>query len=80
MLYVLENEAGWAGLGRVPFFIKGILNQALDEKANLVNAASIASSRGLRIHESHKPRASSGGAGDVLSVLLKTSREEHLVK
>jgi D-3-phosphoglycerate dehydrogenase len=60
--------------------IKGILNQALDEKANLVNAASIASSRGLRIHESHKPKASSGGAGNVLSVLLKTSSEEHLVK
>ena len=28
--------------------IKGILNQMLDEKANLVNAATIASSRGLR--------------------------------
>ncbi len=31
--------------------IKGILNQALEEKANLVNAEAIASSRGLRIHE-----------------------------
>ena len=60
--------------------IKGILNQALEEKANLVNAASIASSRGLRIHESHKPKTSGGGAGSVLSILLKTSSEEHLVK
>jgi D-3-phosphoglycerate dehydrogenase len=59
--------------------IKGILNQALDEKANLVNAASIADARGLRIHESRKTRGT-GGAGNVLSVLLKTAREEHLVK
>jgi D-3-phosphoglycerate dehydrogenase / 2-oxoglutarate reductase len=59
--------------------IKGILNQALDEKANLVNAASIADSRGLRIHESRKTRGG-GGAGNVLSILLKTAHEEHLVK
>ena len=31
--------------------IKGILNQALEEKANLVNAASLADLRGLRVHE-----------------------------
>ena len=31
--------------------IKGILNQALEEKANLVNAVSIANSRGLAVHE-----------------------------
>jgi len=60
--------------------IKGILNEALEEKANLVNAAAIAASRGLRIHEARKPKTSTGGAGSVLSVLLKTSTEEHLVK
>jgi D-3-phosphoglycerate dehydrogenase len=60
--------------------IKGILNQALEEKANLVNAASIADSRGLRVHESHKKQASTGGAGSVISILFKSSREEHLVK
>jgi D-3-phosphoglycerate dehydrogenase len=60
--------------------IKGILNQALEEKANLVNAASIADSRGLRVHESHKEKASTGGAGSVISILFKSSREEHLVK
>jgi D-3-phosphoglycerate dehydrogenase len=60
--------------------IKGILNQALEEKANLVNAASIAAERGFKVHESHKPKASGGGAGSVLSILLKTSKEEHLVK
>jgi D-3-phosphoglycerate dehydrogenase len=60
--------------------IKGILNQALDEKANLVNAAAIAEARGLRVHESHKEKTSTGGAGSVLSILLKTTAEEHVVK
>src|SRR5580700_5233240 len=60
--------------------IKGILNQALEEKANLVNAATIAGERGLRILESHKAKASTGGAGSVLSVFLKSSTEEHMVK
>jgi len=60
--------------------IKGVLNQMLDEKANLVNAASIASSRGLRVHELHKPKSSTGGSGSVLSVLLKTGSGEHRVK
>ena len=31
--------------------VKGILNETLEEKANLVNAEAIASARGLRIHE-----------------------------
>src|ERR1700716_4446600 len=60
--------------------IKGILNQALEEKANLVNAASIADARGLRVHESHKEKVSTGGSGSVLSILLKTASEDHLVK
>src|ERR1700686_4138548 len=60
--------------------VKGILNEALEEKANLVNAEAIASSRGLRIHEARKPHSSSGGSGSVLSVLLKTATGEHLVK
>ena len=60
--------------------IKGILNQALEEKANLVNAATIAHDRGLRVLESHKAAVSTGGAGSVLSIFLKTASEEHLVK
>jgi D-3-phosphoglycerate dehydrogenase len=60
--------------------IKGILNQALEEKANLVNAAAIAETRGLRVHEAHKEKASTGGAGSVLSIFLKSSIEEHMVK
>jgi D-3-phosphoglycerate dehydrogenase len=60
--------------------IKGILNEALEEKANLVNAATIAEERGLRVLESHKPKSSTGGAGSVLSIFLKSSAEEHMVK
>jgi D-3-phosphoglycerate dehydrogenase / 2-oxoglutarate reductase len=60
--------------------IKGILNEALEEKANLVNAAAIAAARGLRVHEARKAKGSTGGAGSVLSVLMKTQTEEHMVK
>ena len=59
--------------------VKGVLNQALEEHANLVNAAAIAESRGFAVHEARKPRSSKGGAGSVLSLLLKTSTEEHLI-
>jgi D-3-phosphoglycerate dehydrogenase len=60
--------------------IKGILNVAVDETANLVNAASLASSRGLPVHEERKPKASTGGAGSVLSIEIKTQKERHVVK
>jgi D-3-phosphoglycerate dehydrogenase / 2-oxoglutarate reductase len=60
--------------------IKGILNQTVEEKANLVNAATMAASRGLRVHEAHKAKASTGGAGSVLSLILKSATEEHIVK
>jgi D-3-phosphoglycerate dehydrogenase len=60
--------------------IKGILNQALEEKANLVNAASIADARGLRIQEARKAQPASGAAGSVLTIELKTSSEEHQIK
>jgi len=60
--------------------IKGVLNQMLEERANLVNAASVAASRGIRIHESRQPQSTSGGAGSVLTIHLKTSQEEKVVK
>jgi D-3-phosphoglycerate dehydrogenase len=60
--------------------VKGILNQMLAEKANLVNAAAIAAERGVEVTEIKKPKGSSGGAGNVLSVLLKTKDEERLAK
>ncbi len=59
--------------------IKGILNEGLEEKANLVNAAAMASSRGVQVHESCKMK-SSAVTDSSLSILLKTSKEEHLVK
>jgi D-3-phosphoglycerate dehydrogenase len=61
--------------------IKGILNEILEEQANLVNAHSIASSRGLKIHEDRKPRGSTGGAGSVLTVSVHAKNgEEHSAK
>ena len=60
--------------------IKGILNVAVEEKANLVNAASLASSRGLAVREERKPTAPTGGAGSVLSISIKTQTETHVVK
>ena len=59
--------------------IKGILTMA-EEKANLVNAASLASERGLSVHEEKKPKASTGGAGSVLSITIKTQTGTHRVK
>jgi D-3-phosphoglycerate dehydrogenase len=46
----------------------------------LVNAATIAHDRGLRVLESHKAKASTGGAGSVISISLKTASEEHMVR
>jgi D-3-phosphoglycerate dehydrogenase len=60
--------------------IKGILNVAVEEKANLVNAASLASSRGLTIKEERKPKASTGGAGSVLTISTRSNKEKHVVK
>ena len=60
--------------------IKGVLNQMLEERANLVNSASVAASRGLRVHESRKEKSTTGGAGSVLSIDLKTSCEQRSVK
>ena len=60
--------------------IKGILNVAVEDTANLVNAASLASERGLTVHEERKPKASTGGAGSVLSISIKTQKTTHVVK
>ena len=60
--------------------IKGILNVAVQDKANLVNAASLASERGLTVTEERKPKASTGGAGSVFSISIKTQEQTHVVK
>jgi D-3-phosphoglycerate dehydrogenase len=59
--------------------IKGILNQRLPEKANLVNAASVAAERGITVRETKKPSAE-GGAGNVLAIAIKTTTGETEVK
>jgi D-3-phosphoglycerate dehydrogenase len=60
--------------------IKGILNVTVEEEANLVNAASLAAERGLTVHEERKPKASTGGAGSVLTISIQTQKETHIVK
>ena len=52
----------------------------MEEKANLVNSATIATSRGLKVEESKNPKSSTGGSGSVITVVLKTSKGEHVVK
>ena len=59
--------------------IQGVLNRRIAERANIVNAAAIAQERGIQVHETRKENPS-GGLGDVISLLLKTASEEHLVK
>ncbi len=53
--------------------LKGALNQVLDEKANLVNAAFIADERGLRLEESRAPRL---GFADSIGVVVETERAQ----
>jgi D-3-phosphoglycerate dehydrogenase len=59
--------------------IKGLLNQALSDSANLVNAAAIAENCGIRVHEARKGKGA-GGSSSAISLLVKTSSEERLVK
>ncbi len=53
--------------------IKGVLNQVEPDSANLVNAAGAAKERGIRVEESKKADTS-GGAANVLTLTLKTTR------
>ena len=60
--------------------IKGVLNPMLAEKANLVNAAAIAEQRGIRVSEAGKSKVSGGSVGSVLTLSLRTTTGEHVVK
>ncbi|MGA3212781.1 MAG: phosphoglycerate dehydrogenase, partial [Terriglobales bacterium] len=60
--------------------VMGALNRVLAERTNLVNAASIAESRGLRITEGRKTGATSGGASEVLTIRFRTSANEQIVR
>src|SRR5262249_32587251 len=59
--------------------IQGVLNQRIAEHANVVNAAAIAQERGIQVHENKKEKTA-GGAGDVISLLLKTASDERVVR
>jgi D-3-phosphoglycerate dehydrogenase len=60
--------------------IQGVLNQRVAERANVVNAAAIAQERGILIHESKKTEAAGGRAADVITLLLKTTLDERMVR
>jgi D-3-phosphoglycerate dehydrogenase / 2-oxoglutarate reductase len=60
--------------------IKGVLNQVCADNANLVNAAAIAAERGIGVHESKKERSSIGGAGNVVSLMLRSGDQTHSAK
>lgn len=62
--------------------ITGILSNLASERtaANLVNAMALAEERGVRVNENKKSKTPSGGAANVLSVMLKRSAGEMLVK
>src|SRR5450432_3811309 len=51
----------------------------ITERANVVNAATIAQERGIKINEVSKDDPG-GRSGDTLSVTLKTSADQHVVK
>ena len=60
--------------------VKGMLNQIVSERANVVNAAAIAAERGIRIKETKKQKVSGGGAANVIGVALKSRTGEHVVR
>jgi D-3-phosphoglycerate dehydrogenase len=60
--------------------IQGILNQRIAERANVVNAATIAQERGIQVHEGKKTEGASGSAADVITVVLKTTADERQVR
>jgi len=60
--------------------IQGVLNQLMVERANVVNSAAIAQERGIQVRESRKEKSATAGSGDVISLGIKTTSDEHLVK
>jgi D-3-phosphoglycerate dehydrogenase / 2-oxoglutarate reductase len=58
--------------------IQGVLNQRMAERANVINAAAIAQERGIQVHETKNKNAP--GSADVISVMLKTTRDRRRVR
>jgi D-3-phosphoglycerate dehydrogenase / 2-oxoglutarate reductase len=59
--------------------VAGVLNQMAHEKANLVNARSIAEERGIRVNEHKNAPAPRGSAINALTVSLKTHQQTRAV-
>ena len=57
--------------------LKGTLKQSIDS-VNLVNAVSLSSERGITVQEQKRPE--DGGAGNVISLCLRTHQGEHRVR
>jgi D-3-phosphoglycerate dehydrogenase len=60
--------------------IQGVLNQRVAERANVVNAFTIAQERGIQVHQSKKDLSAGAGSADVITLSLKTSTEERLAR
>jgi D-3-phosphoglycerate dehydrogenase len=60
--------------------VAGVLNQMAHEKANLVNARSIAEERGIRVNEQKITGSVRGAAINVLTVSLKTHQQTRAVQ
>jgi D-3-phosphoglycerate dehydrogenase len=60
--------------------IQGILNQRIEDRANVVNAATIAQERGIYVHEGKKSDGVTGSAADAITVVLKTTSDERQVR
>ena len=58
--------------------VMGVLNASGAEGTNLINANSIADSRGVKIREYTKDKPASG-AGDVITITLKSEGSEHTI-
>ena len=54
--------------------IKGILQHTTDDSVNVINANSVAESRGIAVHESKKEQPSGGGAANVLAITVQTPK------
>jgi D-3-phosphoglycerate dehydrogenase len=59
--------------------VAGVLNQMANERANMVNAATIAEERGIRLRQHKEARGSGRGAENVLSLTLHTAQGERRV-
>jgi len=58
----------------------GLLNCSAGEKANIVNAANMASTRGIRVEEARKKPSPSGAVHNVLEITVRTAVDEQTAR